>query len=115
MDSLALSNSLHSNANESTKDNSQIEERPSVGAFESGQNSDNEDKMWDYVIEKHGRVEFQAVYNIIDKLREQRFSEEGQRVINEQVAVTLSHLGMNEPLKQQELIGLVGSFMIIEE
>ena len=30
---------------------------------------DKEREMWDYVIEKHGRKEFEAVYNIISKYR----------------------------------------------
>jgi len=33
--------------------------------------------MWDYVIERHGREEFDAVYNIVKKYDVDRFSDEG--------------------------------------
>ena len=71
--------------------------------------------MWEYVIDKHGRKEFEAVYRIIDGMRDLRFSDEAQRAIAEQVHQELSQLGMSDQAKQKELIGLVSSFMIVED
>jgi hypothetical protein len=76
---------------------------------------DREQMMWEYVIEKHGKKEFEAVYAVISQYRDNRFSEEAQKHIAEEVQIELSLLGMSDTQKQQELIGLVSSFMIIEE
>ena len=52
--------------------------------------------MWDYVIEKHGREEFEAVYDVIKKYKDQRFSEDSQILIAEEVRVKLTPLGIPE-------------------
>ena len=71
--------------------------------------------MWDYVIEKHGHKEFEAVYNVISQFGSNRFSEEAQNKISEEANIALRALGMADQTKQADLIGLVSSFMIIEE
>ena len=35
------------------------------------------DRMWDYVIERHGRKEFELVYSILKKHGDARFDERG--------------------------------------
>ena len=52
--------------------------------------------MWDYVIEKHGRKEFEAVYDIIKELKDKRFSEESQKLIAAKVNISLTPLGMSD-------------------
>lgn len=37
--------------------------------------------MWEYVIDRHGRKEFDAVYQIVKKYDVDRFSDDGQRLI----------------------------------
>ena len=71
--------------------------------------------MWDYVIEKHGRQEFEQVYQVIRKYKGDRFSDVAQKSIAEESDAVLRPLGMTDPARQAELIGLVSSFMIIEE
>ena len=72
--------------------------------------------MWDFIIQKHGQNEFQAVYFIISsKYKKDRFSETAQKGIAHDCGKVLAPLGMTDPIKQQELIGLVSSFMIMEE
>jgi hypothetical protein len=50
--------------------------------------------MWNYLIEKHGRKEFNAVYKIVSKFKDLRFSDEAQNVIAELVNDELVPLGM---------------------
>ena len=35
------------------------------------------DRMWDYVIERHGRAEFETVYAILKKHGDERFGDRG--------------------------------------
>jgi hypothetical protein len=55
--------------------------------------------MWDYVIDKHGRQEFEAVYRVVLKYKNDRFSEESQRKIAEEADCVLRPLGMDESSK----------------
>ena len=50
--------------------------------------------MWDYVIERHGRKEFDAVYKIVKKYDVDRFSDEGQKQIAMEAKAALTPLGM---------------------
>ena len=78
-------------------------------------NTDREKEMWDMVIEKHGRKEFEATYAIINRFGSDRFAEAAQMQIQAEVNIKLNLLGLEDTQKQQELIGLVSSFMILEE
>ena len=71
--------------------------------------------MWDMVIKKHGEKEFKICYDVIAKFKDDRFSETSQKKIQVESAQELTRLGMSDTGKQQELIGLVSSFMILEE
>ena len=42
---------------------------------ESSKADEKEREMWDYVIEKHGRKEFDAVYKVLLKYKNDRFSD----------------------------------------
>ena len=78
-------------------------------------NSQAENAMWDMVISKHGKKEFDTCYHIIGKFKNDRFSETAQKQIQVEASAELSKLGMSNTTKQQELIGLVSSYMILEE
>lgn len=71
--------------------------------------------MWEYVIERHGKKEFDSVYGIVKKFDVDRFSEEGQKQIAIESRAALAKLGMTDETKIADLIGLVSSFIIIEE
>ena len=51
-----------------------------------------EDQMWHFVIQKHGQEEFNSVYAIIEKYKLERFSEQAQRKIQEDVQYALPHV-----------------------
>ena len=78
-------------------------------------NSQTENAMWDMVINKHGKKEFDTCYHIIGKFKNDRFSETAQKQIQSEASAELAKLGMSNTTKQQELIGLVSSYMILEE
>ena len=78
-------------------------------------NSQTENAMWDMVISKHGKKEFDTCYHIIGKFKNDRFSETAQKQIQTEASAELTKLGMSNTTKQQELIGLVSSYMILEE
>ena len=42
---------------------------------ESSKADEKEREMWDYVIEKHGRREFDEVYRVLVKYKNDRFSD----------------------------------------
>ncbi len=67
------------------------------------------------VINKHGKQEFKACYDVIGKYKDDRFSETSQKKIQIEAGEELKKLGMEDTAKQTELIGLVSSFMILEE
>ena len=71
--------------------------------------------MWEYVIDRHGKKEFDAVYKIVKKYDVDRFSDEGQKQIAIEARAALGPLGMTDETQQADLIGLVSSFIIIEE
>ena len=52
--------------------------------------------MWDYVIERHGRKEFEIVYGILKKHGDARFDERGQKMIAAEVSAALTPLGMGD-------------------
>jgi hypothetical protein len=78
-------------------------------------NYQTENAMWDMVINKHGKKEFDTCYHIIGKFKNNRFSETAQKQIQTEASAELTKLGMSNTTKQQELIGLVSSYMILEE
>ena len=71
--------------------------------------------MWDYVIERHGRSQFEAVYAVVKRHAEQRFDDRGQKMIAAEVSAALTPMGIAEFEKQEELVELVSSFMMVEE
>jgi hypothetical protein len=72
-------------------------------------------KMWDYVIERHGRSQFEAVYAVVKRHADQRFDDRGQKMIAAEVSAALTPMGIAEFEKQEELVELVSSFMMVEE
>lgn len=81
------------------------------------------DETKGFVIELHGRDNFEKVYTIMNKYvsheivlkyvqRDHRFSEENQKKILDEVGAVLS--GESEDARK-DLIGLVSSYMIIED
>jgi hypothetical protein len=55
--------------------------------------------MWDMVINKHGRKEFEACYQVIKKYSDDRFSETSQKRIQAEAALELKKLGMDDTTK----------------
>lgn len=55
--------------------------------------------MWEYVIERHGKKEFDAVYKIVKKYDVDRFSDEGQKQIAIEAKAALNPLGMVDESK----------------
>jgi len=52
--------------------------------------------MWEYVIDRHGKKEFNAVYQIVKKYDVDRFSDEGQKQIAIEARAALNPLGMTD-------------------
>ena len=71
--------------------------------------------IWSYMIDRYGRQEFKAVYEIIKRFGFARLTQEGNAAIQEQASIELTRMGMTDAMKQQDLIGVVASFVQIEE
>ena len=63
------------------------EQEPELGdsMSQSKRDAANEEKIWQQVIDRHGRTEFQLIYSIMDKYRATRFSQNTQEVIKHEV------------------------------
>ena len=62
---------------------------------EQSNKDDKEAEIWEYIIDKHGRKEFEAVYEIISGFKD-RFSDDAQKRISEQVNEKLTPMGMTD-------------------
>ena len=49
--------------------------------FKDEEQNSKDAMMWEYVIDRHGRKEFDAVYQIVKKYDVDRFSDDGQKLI----------------------------------
>ena len=70
------------------------------------------DMMWNDVINRHGKDEFNSVYSIMQKYSLERFKEQPQILIQDEVSLALPYV---TAAQRSELIGLVSSYMIMEE
>ena len=68
-----------------------------------------------FIIELHGKENFEEVYKIMNKYRENRFSEEKQKLIQNEVNEKLLGKKGVSANDVNDLIGLISSFMIIED
>lgn len=107
--------SITTEKKESTDNSTKTISEPSTPTLGQAEKSP-EEAMWDMIIKKYGQNQFQAVYFVLNtKYKKNRFQESFEKKIAEDVNSALSPLGMTDPEKQKELIGLVSSFMIMEE
>ena len=89
------------------------QEEESTNAESSGRDMDAEEQIWQKIIEKHGRDEYNLVYQITDKYRQDRFTPDNQTLITNEVKQKIGDkLGDYEIA---EIIGLVSSRMILED
>ena len=92
----------------------EAEQPESVATSGSARDQGTEEKIWQQVIDRHGREEFNLVYEIMNRNRQERFFPEQQAQIKVEVGRLLGARNISEN-DQAELIGLVSSRMVIED